>query len=183
MRVLKFGGSSLATPDRIRDVGRIVLSTVNATPAVVVVSAFQFVTTDEEFTHANVNFPKTNRAAREYFSSIWRQSRRPVPVVTGFIASTEDGRTTTIGRNGSDYTAAIIGAALGASMIEIWTDVDGVLSADPRAVASAFVLPQITYEEAMELSYFGAKVLHSAAIAPAVTEGIPILIKNSFNPA
>ena len=128
-------------------------------------------------------FPKTNRAAREYFSAFWRHARRPVPIVTGFIGSTEDGRTTTIGRNGSDYTAAIIGAALGASMIEIWTDVDGVLSADPKAVSSAFVLPQITYEEAMEMSYFGAKVLHAGTIGPAVAKSIPIVIKNSFNPA
>src|SRR5205823_663028 len=96
------------------------------------VDARQFLRTDEQFTHANVIFPKTNRAAREYFSLFWRQSSQPVPVVTGFIGSTADGRTTTIGRNGSDYTAAIIGAALGASIIEIWTDVDGVLSADPK---------------------------------------------------
>jgi bifunctional aspartokinase / homoserine dehydrogenase 1 len=289
-RVLKFGGSSLATPDRIRDVGRIVLNTVNGTPAVVVVSAFQgatnqlldcarlaerrdpayeqaydrvaerhrsaidslfdsqqgcqiralvdeqlgelrdalhgirllghcpaatldvaasfgerlsalivsaylnrfrstrfvdarqFLTTDEQFTRANVIFQKTNRATRKYFSSFWRESQRPVPVVTGFIGRTEDGRTTTIGRNGSDYTAAIIGAALGAAMIEIWTDVDGVLSADPKAVASAFVLPQMTYEEAREMSYFGAKVLHAGTIGPAVAKSIPIVIKNSFNP-
>src|SRR5207244_10924515 len=82
----------------------------------------------------------------------------------------------------SEYRAAIVGAAVGASVIEIWTDVDGVLSADPRVVPSAFVLPQMTYEEAMELSYFGAKVLHSATIAPAVAKRIPILIKNTFNP-
>jgi len=105
-----------------------------------------------------------------------------MPIVTGFIGSTIDGRTTTIGRNGSDYTGAIVGAAVDASVIEIWTDVDGVLSADPKAVPAAFVLPQISYEEAMELSYFGAKVLHSAAIAPAVAKGIPLLIKNTFNP-
>src|SRR4029077_1024534 len=126
---------------------------------------------------------KTNRAARQYFSSFWRQSPHPVPVVTGFIGRTEDGRTTTIGRNGSDYTAAIIAASLGASMIEIWTDVDGVLSADPKAVSSAFVLPQMTYEEAREMSCFGAKVLHAGAIGPAVARSIPIVVKNSFNPA
>jgi aspartokinase/homoserine dehydrogenase 1 len=290
MRVLKFGGSSLATPDCIRDVGQIVRNTVNGTPAVIVVSAFQgvtnqlldcarlaerrdpgyeqtyiriaarhssaidsllgrhegrrihalvdeqlgelratlhgiclrgqcpraaldvvasfgerlsalivsaylnrfrltrfvdarqFLTTDEQFTRANVIFPKTNRVAREYFWSFWRQSRRLVPVVTGFIGSTEDGRTTTIGRNGSDYTAAIIGAALGASMIEIWTDVDGVLSADPKEVSSAFVLPQMTYDEATEMSCFGAKVLHPGTIGPAVAKSIPIVIKNTFNP-
>ena len=102
--------------------------------------------------------------------------------MTGFIGSTTDGETTTIGRDGSDYTAAIIGAALNASVIEIWTDVDGVLSADPKAVAPAFVLPRITYEEAMELSYFGAKVLHSAAIAPAIARRIPIRNQNTFRP-
>jgi len=147
------------------------------------VDARQFVITDDQFTNANVVFGKTNRAVRRYFSRLFRSHRpRPIPVVTGFIGSTSDGQTTTIGRNGSDYTAAILGAALGASVIEIWTDVDGVLSADPKAVGPAFVLPRITYEEAMELSYFGAKVLHSAAIAPAVARRIPLLIKNTFRP-
>ena len=103
-------------------------------------------------------------------------------MVTGFIGSTRDGRTTTVGRNGSDYTAAILGAALHATAIEIWTDVDGVLSADPKAVASASVLPHITYGQAHDLSFFGAKVLHPATIAPAVAADIPILIKNTFNP-
>jgi len=115
------------------------------------VDARQFVLTDEQFTRANVIFEKTNRATRQYFSSFWKEADQAIPVVTGFIGSTLDGRTTTIGRNGSDYTAAIIGAAIGASAIEIWTDVDGVLSADPKAVSSAFVLPQITYEQAMEM--------------------------------
>jgi aspartokinase/homoserine dehydrogenase 1 len=106
-----------------------------------------------------------------------------VAVVTGFIGRSEDGKTTTIGRNGSDYSAAIIAASLGASAIEIWTDVDGVLSADPKAVASAFVLPHMTYDEAREMSCFGAKVLHAGTIGPAVAKSIPIVIKNSFNPA
>lgn len=143
------------------------------------VDARQFIITDDHFTGANVLFPRTNRAIRKYFRS-WQP--RAIPVATGFIGSSTDGETTTIGRDGSDYTAAIIGAALNASVIEIWTDVDGVLSADPKAVAPAFVLPRITYEEAMELSYFGAKVLHSAAIAPAIAGRIPILIKNTFRP-
>ena len=147
------------------------------------VDARQLVITDNQFTNANVIFSKTNRATRRYFTDLFHLRHRwPIPVVTGFIGSTSDGQTTTIGRNGSDYTAAILGAALGASVIEIWTDVDGVLSADPKAVAPAFVLPQITYEEAMELSYFGAKVLHPAAIAPAVARRIPLLIKNTFHP-
>src|SRR6266536_2548727 len=290
MRVLKFGGSSLATSDRVRDVVRIVLDEARKEPLIVVVSAFQgitnqlidcarlaergearyeqewaaiarrhrsaiddlvgprrgrrtrvqadallselhdalhgiqllghcppraldvvasfgerlsalivaaylerfhparfgdaraFVIPDDQFNHTNVIFSRTNQASRRYFTPMLRVGRRRViPVVTGFVGSTVDGRTTTIGRNGSDYTAAIVGAAMGASVIEIWTDVDGVLSADPRAVPAAFVLPQISYEEAMELSYFGAKVLHSAAIAPAVAKSIPLLIKNTFN--
>jgi len=147
------------------------------------VDARDFVVTDDQFTHANVNFKKTNPRGRRLFKRVTRaHGNGVVPVVTGFIGATEDGQTTTIGRNGSDYSAAIVGAALGASVIEIWTDVDGVLSADPRVVPSAFVLPQMTYEEAMELSYFGAKVLHSATIAPAVARRIPILIKNTFRP-
>ncbi len=146
------------------------------------VDAREFVRTDDQFTHANVLASKTNRATRGYFASLWSGPERLIPVVTGFIASTADGRTTTIGRNGSDYTASIIGAALRASAIEIWTDVDGVLSADPKTVSSAFVLPQITYQQAMEMSYFGAKVLHPAAVAPAVARAVPIVIKNTLNP-
>jgi aspartokinase/homoserine dehydrogenase 1 len=147
------------------------------------VDAREFIVTDDQFTHASVLFEQTNRKIRSYFNRLQKKGRhRVIPVVTGFIGSTEDGRTTTIGRNGSDYTAAIVGAALKASVIEIWTDVDGILSADPRAVPSAFVLPQMSYEEAMELSYFGAKVLHPATIAPAVAKKIPIVIKNTFHP-
>jgi aspartokinase/homoserine dehydrogenase 1 len=146
------------------------------------VDARQLVVTDDQFTHAGVLFQRTNRRTRAHLTRLVRRRRGPIPVVTGFIGATEDGQTTTIGRNGSDYSAAIVGAAIGASVIEIWTDVDGVLSADPRIVPSAFVLPRMTYEEAMELSYFGAKVLHSATIAPAVARRIPILIRNTFKP-
>src|SRR4051794_1430419 len=148
----------------------------------VFVDARDFLVTDDQFTHAAVDFTATNRKTNACFTQLFRRSPRSIPIVTGFIGATEDGQTTTIGRNGSDYSAAIIGAAVGASVIEIWTDVDGVLSADPRIVPAAFVLPEMTYEEAMELSYFGAKVLHSATIAPAVAKRIPILIKNTFNP-
>jgi aspartokinase/homoserine dehydrogenase 1 len=146
------------------------------------VDARQFVTTDEQFTRANVIADRTARATRQYFTSFWTECGRQIPVATGFIGSTIDGRTTTIGRNGSDYTAALIGAAIDASAIEIWTDVDGVLSADPKVVSSAFVVPRITYDEAMEMSYFGAKVLYPATIAPAAAKSIPILIKNTFRP-
>ena len=143
------------------------------------VDARNLIVTDDHFTSAGVLFEPTNKKTREYF----QQRRKGTPIVTGFLGATEDGRTTTIGRNGSDYTATILGAALRASLVEIWTDVDGVLSADPRVVPSAFVLPQVTYEEAMELSYFGAEVLHSAALAPAIAANIPILIRNTLNPA
>jgi aspartokinase/homoserine dehydrogenase 1 len=146
------------------------------------VDAREIIVTDAQFTNANVMFPQTNRAIRRYFARLLRLHRTPIAVVTGFVAATPDGQTTTLGRNGSDYSAAILGGTLNASAIEIWTDVDGVLSADPRDVPSAFVLPDVSYEEAMELSYFGAKVLHSATIAPAVARGIPILIKNTFRP-
>lgn len=105
-----------------------------------------------------------------------------LPVVTGFIAATDSGVTTTLGRNGSDYTASIVGAAVGATAIEIWTDVDGVYSADPRFVRDAFVLPEISYQEAMELSYFGAKVIHPYTMVPAVERSIPLWIKNTLNP-
>ncbi len=111
-----------------------------------------------------------------------RLTENLIYVVTGFIASSEDGVTTTLGRGGSDYTAALIGAALNVEKIEIWTDVDGFMSADPRIVEGAFVLPEVSYEEAMELSYFGAKVIHPETMRPAVQKGIPVWIKNSFAP-
>lgn len=106
-----------------------------------------------------------------------------VPVVTGFIAATVDGITTTLGRDGSDYTAGLVAAAIGADRVEIWTDVDGVQSADPRIVPDAFVIPELEPEEAMEMAYFGAKVIHPYALLPALERDIPIFIKNSLNPA
>ena len=107
----------------------------------------------------------------------------PLPVVTGFIASNPAGDTVTLGRGGSDYTAAIIGAVLGADEVEIWTDVDGILTADPRKVPDAFSLDSLSYEEAMELSHFGAKVIYPPTIQPALERGIPIRILNTFNPS
>jgi bifunctional aspartokinase / homoserine dehydrogenase 1 len=160
----------------------IIAAYLNRTRPSVLADARDFIVTDNRFTSAAVDFARTNRKTRAHLGRMFRRSSRVLPVVTGFIGATEDGHTTTIGRNGSDYSAAIVGAAVHADVIEIWTDVDGVLSADPKIVPSAFVLPEVTYEEAMELSYFGAKVIHSAAIAPAVARGIPILIKNTFNP-
>lgn len=289
MRVLKFGGSSVASPERIREVTDIVLTTIKEEPVFVVVSAFhgvssqlltcgklaaegnsdyektyqdiakrhldaihallpenheailktteallfelneilqgimllreltlgaldhiasfgerlsaniiaayintkypaefidsrQLIFTDDKHTQANVIFDKSYQAIRQYYDDY--QNRYPlIPIITGFIATAPNGRTTTLGRNSSDYTATIIGAALDASSVEIWTDVDGIYSADPQFVASAFIVPQLTFDEAIELSYFGAKVLHPLTFKPIISKQIPILIKNTLNPA
>ncbi|MDR2185756.1 MAG: bifunctional aspartate kinase/homoserine dehydrogenase I [Treponema sp.] len=111
------------------------------------------------------------------------EKRPKLQVASGFIGSTLDGFTTTLGRGGSDTSAAIFGAALGAERVEIWTDVEGILTADPRMVKNAFRIESISYNEAMELSHFGAKVLHPPTVRPALEKGIPILIKNTFNPS
>src|SRR5215471_1348566 len=105
-----------------------------------------------------------------------------VPVVTGFIGAAADGALTTLGRGGSDYSATILGAALDADEIIIWTDVDGVLTADPRLVSDARTIPEISYREAAELAYFGAKVLHPKTLRPVLPAGIPVWIRNSFAP-
>ncbi|MBK7410406.1 MAG: bifunctional aspartate kinase/homoserine dehydrogenase I [Saprospirales bacterium] len=133
--------------------------------------------TDEHFGAARVDFRATNKNLRHAFDKL-----KGVGLMTGFIASTAQNETTTLGRGGSDYTAAIVGAALDAEEIQIWTDVDGVMTADPRKVKKAFSIPSMTYEEAMELSHFGAKVIHPPTIQPAMAKGIPLYIKNSFHP-
>ncbi|MFN8145013.1 MAG: bifunctional aspartate kinase/homoserine dehydrogenase I [Bacteroidia bacterium] len=133
--------------------------------------------TDETFGSARVDFKTTNQAIRDHF-----KKSKSVEVITGFVASTEKKEMTTLGRGGSDYTAAIFGAALDATEIQIWTDVDGVMTADPRKVKKAFCVPTMTYEEAMEMSHFGAKVIHPPTIQPALEKGIPLWIKNTFRP-
>jgi len=105
-----------------------------------------------------------------------------VPVVTGFLGATQGGELTTLGRGGSDYSATILGAALDADEVIIWTDVEGVLTADPRLVSEARTIPEISYREAAELAYFGAKVLHPKTLRPVVQAGIPVWIRNSFEP-
>ncbi len=137
--------------------------------------------TDARFGEAAVDFSVTKKLARKALLPLAK--KKVVPVVTGFIGSTEDGLTTTLGRDGSDYTASIIGAALGSKEIWIWTDVDGVMTADPRTVRRAKVLPEITYREAAEMSYFGAKVIHPKTMTPAIENNIPIRIKNTLNPS
>jgi aspartokinase/homoserine dehydrogenase 1 len=140
--------------------------------------ARKIIKTDKSFSSAKVDFEQTNQKIREYYDQ-----HPEVQVVTGFIASAKGGLTTTLGRGGSDYTAALIAAGLDASVIEIWTDVDGVLTADPRKVKRAFTIPSMTYAEAMEMSHFGAKVIYPPTLQPALKKKIPLYIKNTFNPS
>jgi bifunctional aspartokinase / homoserine dehydrogenase 1 len=139
--------------------------------------ARKVIVTDDRFGSAEVDMDKTLANIQAHFASGDR-----LQVVTGFIAATEKGVTTTLGRGGSDYTAAIFAAALDADELQIWTDVDGVLTADPRLVREAFTMDVLSYEEAMELSHFGAKVIHPPTIEPAMNRNIPIRIKNTLNP-
>jgi len=134
--------------------------------------------TDPTYGSARVIFDKTNENIKNYF-----EKHKKLQIITGFIASSLEGQTTTLGRGGSDYTASIFAAALKAKEIEIWTDVDGVLTADPKKVKKAFSIKSLTYEEAMELSHFGAKVIHPPTMQPALNKKIPIRIKNTFNPS
>ncbi|MEN8191609.1 MAG: bifunctional aspartate kinase/homoserine dehydrogenase I [Bacteroidota bacterium] len=140
--------------------------------------ASDLVKTDSNFTYAKVDFEKTNNNIKSYF----RKHKDKTQIITGFIASNDEGDITTLGRGGSDYTASIFGAALNADEIQIWTDVDGILTADPRKVEDSFPLKAVTYEEAMELSHFGAKVIHPPTMLPALQSKIKIRIKNTFNP-
>ena len=143
----------------------------------VYVNAINLIRTDTNYLSAKVNLEKTNKNILDYFDVL-----NGTAVITGFIGSDEHGNVTTLGRGGSDYTAAIFGAALKADAIEIWTDVDGVLTADPRRVEQAFTIPTLSYKEAMELSHFGAKVIYPPSIQPAYIKNIPLIIKNTFNP-
>ncbi len=122
-------------------------------------------------------------ASRAKFAEVVPEHLAGIAVITGFIATDEDGLQTTLGRNGSDFSAAIFAALSDASELSIWTDVDGVMSADPRRVPEAQVIDQLTYNEAMELAYFGANVLHPQTLGPAVDNDIPVIIRNSHNPA
>jgi bifunctional aspartokinase / homoserine dehydrogenase 1 len=135
------------------------------------------VRTDSNFGYAKVDFEVTNKQVRDHF-----KHHHKLQIVTGFIATSETGETTTLGRSGSDYTAAILAGALRATDLEIWTDVDGMMTADPRLVKKAFTVPEMSYEEAMELSHFGAKVIFPATMKPAMAQGIPIWVKNTFSP-
>lgn len=140
--------------------------------------AREIIKTDKSFGNAKVDFELTNPKIVNYY----QKHKDKIQVVTGFISSARGGLTTTLGRGGSDYTASILGAALNAHEIHIWTDVDGVLTADPRKVKKAFTIPILSYAEAMEMSHFGAKVIYPPTIQPALNANIPLYIKNTFNP-
>ena len=144
------------------------------------VDARKFIITDSEHGRANPDFEKTNELARKELLPILEDGR--IPVLGGFIAASPDGTTTTLGRGGSDYTAAIVAAPIEAKEIQIWTDVTGVLTADPRIVSRPRTIPRLSYSEAAELAYFGAKVLHPKTIQPAVQDRIPVRICNSRKP-
>ncbi len=141
------------------------------------IDARKLIITDDSFGQARVDFSITNERIQEHAATHLGSH-----VVTGFIASTMQGETITLGRGGSDYTAAIFAAVLQAEAVEIWTDVDGVMTADPRKVQQAFPIAEMTFNEAMEISHFGAKVIHPPTIQPVLVENIPVLIKNTFNP-
>ncbi len=141
------------------------------------VDARALIKTDDNFGSANVEIQKTYKLIANHFNN-----NQELSIMGGFIGSTDEGMTTTLDRGGSDYTASLIGAALNAAVIEIWTDVDGVMTADPRKAADAFPLSKISYEEAGEFAHFGAKVIHAKTMKPARLRNIPIHIKNTFNP-
>lgn len=144
------------------------------------ISTEGLVVTDEVFGAASPLMAPTTRNLRARLLPMLEQGI--VPVLTGFIGSTAEGVTTTLGRGGSDYSASLVGSSLDADEVWIWTDVDGVMTADPRLVPSAQSLPEVSYAEAAELSYFGAKVIHPRTVIPTVEKGIPLRVKNTFNP-
>ncbi|WP_350291463.1 bifunctional aspartate kinase/homoserine dehydrogenase I [uncultured Croceitalea sp.] len=134
--------------------------------------------TDENFGNANIDFELTNANCSNHFAQV----KEIITVIPGFVSSSTLGNATTLGRGGSDYTAAILAAAINAEVLEIWTDVSGMYTANPKLVKQAKCVSHISYEEAMELSHFGAKVLYPPTIQPVLTKGIPIVIKNTFAP-
>ncbi|HET9308239.1 MAG TPA: aspartate kinase [Candidatus Sulfotelmatobacter sp.] len=144
------------------------------------VDARSCIVTDARHGQASPLWDLTNQRLQENLSPLLRAGR--VPVLGGFIASTEDGVPTTLGRGGSDFTAAIVGAALAADRVEIWTDVDGVMTTDPKLCSDARVIRKMSFDEAAELAHYGAKVLHPATLAPAMRENIPVYVLNSRRP-
>lgn len=138
----------------------------------------EFIVTDSEFGKANVDMLKTDESIKAYF----KEKKAAILICPGFVSKDFYGNSTTLGRGGSDFTAALLAAALDTPELEIWTDVSGMMTANPQYVKQAFAIPQIDYEEAMELTHFGAKVLYPPSVNPVYRKGIPIYIKNTFDP-
>lgn len=182
--ISKVDECSPRTRDRLLGFGELLssaliasLSRTHKLPAIAV-DARALLVTDDNHGQANVNFTASQARVRAAAKS-WKNK---VPVITGFIGATEDGIPTTIGRNGSDYTGSLVGSMLRCNEIQIWTDVTGVMSADPTEVNDAFTLPHLTYVEAMEMAYFGAKVLHPQSVIPAIEAKVPLRILNINEP-
>ncbi len=138
----------------------------------------ELIITSNSFENAQVNFKLTEKNCQDFF----KKNNNQVTLLPGFIANTENGQSTTLGRGGSDYSAAIYAASLNAEELQIWTDVSGMYTANPSVVKEAFPIPHISYQEAMELSHFGAKVIYPPTIQPTLEKKIPIVIKNTFEP-
>lgn len=178
------GEFSLRTKDKITAFGEMLSSAIIAERLksegldVAWMNATSYICTNSDFTQAKVLFAETNQALQQCFEA----HPHRVTLVPGFVAHNREGDVTTLGRGGSDYSAAIIAAALHAEELQIWTDVSGMMTADPRLVSNAKVIPEISYSEAMELSHFGAKVLYPPTIQPAMNLDIDIRIKNTFEP-
>lgn len=145
------------------------------------IEATELIQTNDHFQNAHPDLPMTTLKTREVLRGFFEQGQ--IPIVTGFIAATADGVTTTLGRGGSDYSAALIGSVLPADEVWIWTDVDGVMTADPRIVPDARTINEIYYSEIAELAYYGAKVLHPKTVRPVIEAGIGLRICNTFNPS
>ncbi len=182
--VFLLGELSARTKDRIVSFGellssKIIAARLNAQGVENIwADSRELIKTDSHFGSAVVDFPVTNSLCNDFFSA----STGRLFIMPGFVAADGNGNTTTLGRGGSDYTAAIIAGAVNAQLLEIWTDVSGMMTADPRLVPNARILPNISYQEAMELSHFGAKVIYPPTIQPVMSKNIPVWIKNTFAP-
>ena len=182
--IFLLGELSERTKDRIVSYGELLSSTIIAAACKTIVAECQWadarlmITTNANHSNAAVNFVTTNKKTVDYFA----EHIAPLYIMPGFIAADANGVATTLGRGGSDYTAAIVAAALDATVLEIWTDVSGMMTADPRIVSTVKIIPEISYQEAMELSHFGAKVIYPPTIQPVRSKGIHTWIKNTFAP-
>jgi aspartate kinase len=184
--IVAVGELTLRSTDNVAGLGERVSSKIVAAAFSVrginasAVDSRQCLVTDATFTRAVPQFEETNARLAEMVKPLLGSGR--IPVMGGFIGATREGIPTTLGRGGSDFTAAIVGAGLGAERIEIWTDVDGMMTTDPNLCAGVRRIKNISFEEAAELAYFGAKVLHPATLLPAMQKNIPVLVLNSRNP-